>query len=70
MHSLQEKNNGEQHQAKIRRKPEVGESHEREGISSNETQKTKNQAKSVRKRKIDHLEWEFKELRQPASTGN
>jgi len=56
LQSLQDKNNGEKHQAKTRRKLEVGVSDERDGISSNETQKTKNQAKLVRKRKIGHLE--------------
>ena len=56
LQSLQDKNNGEKHQAKTRRKLEVGVSDERDGISSNETQKTENQAKLVRKRKIGHLE--------------
>ena len=36
------------------------------GSSSNDTQKSKNQAKIGRKRKMDHLEGEFKKIK-PAS---
>ena len=60
---LQEKNNGEKPQNKNGRDPEVGESVERKGSSSNRTQNNVNQSKWVGKRKIDHLEGEFKNIK-------
>ena len=63
MQSLQENNNGEKTQIDIGRDPKVPGSDERKDSSSNGTQKSANWAKWVGKRKIDHLEGEFKKIK-------
>ena len=63
LQSLQDKNNGEKTQTDIGRDSKVGESAQRKGSTSNISQNYENQAKWVGKRKIDHLEGEFKKIK-------
>ena len=63
LQSLQKKNNGEKPQTEIGRDPEIPESGKRKDSSSNGTENSKNQVKLVEKRKIDHLEGEFKNIK-------
>ena len=66
---FQEKNNGEKPQTEIGRDPEVPESAERKDSSSNGTQNSENRAKSLRNRKIDHMEGEFKNIKPTSFDG-
>ena len=61
--SLHEKNNGKEPRPETRRGPEREECVERNSTSSNETQNSKNQVKTGGKRKVDHLEGEFKKIK-------
>ena len=69
MQSLQEKNNGENPQIKIERDPEIPKGTKRKDSSSNGTQKSESRAKPVEKRKIDHLEGEFKKIKPTSFDG-
>ena len=60
---LQERNNGEKPPADAERDPKVGNREERKGSSSQETQKYGNQSQTMGKRKVDHLEGEFKKVK-------
>ena len=44
-------------------RPEREESAEKKGSSSNENQNSENQVKTAEKRKVDHLEGEFKKIK-------
>ena len=69
LQSLQDKNIGKKPQTEIGRDPKVGESAEIKGSSSNRTQKSANQAKWAGKRKINHLEREFKKIKPTSFDG-
>ena len=60
LQSLHERNNGKEPRTETRKGPEREESAEKKGSSSNETQNSENQVKTGGKRKVDHLEGEFK----------
>ena len=49
--------------------PEREESAERKNCSFNETQNSKNQVKTSEKRKVDHLEGEFKKIKPTSFDG-
>ena len=60
---MQERNNGEKTPAKARRDLEVGDSAKRKDSSSQETERSGNQGQTMGKRKVDHLEGEFKKIK-------
>ena len=59
---LHERNNRKEQWTETKKNQENGGEVEGDGISSNDTQGSKNQVKPVSKRKIDHLEGEFKKI--------
>ena len=63
LQSLHEKNNSKEPRTETRKGPEREESAERKSSSSNETQNSENQVKTGGKRKVDHLEGEFKKIK-------
>lgn len=69
LQSLQEKNNGKEPRTETRKGPEREESAEGKDSSSNETQNSEIQAKTIGKRKVDHLEGEFKKIKPTSFDG-
>ena len=69
LQSLHEKNNGKEPRTETRKGPEREESAERKSSSSNETQNSENQVKTGGKRKVDHLEGEFKRIKPTSFDG-
>ena len=69
LQSLHEKNNGKEPRTETRKGPEREESAKRKSSSSNETQNSKNQVKTGGKRKVDHLEGEFKKIKPTSFDG-
>ena len=63
LQSLHEKNNGKEPLTKTKKGPEREESVERMSSSCNKTQNSENQVKTSGKRKVDHLEGEFKKIK-------
>ena len=63
LQSLHDKNNGKKPRTETKKGPKREESTEKKGSSSNETQNLENQVKTGRKRKVDHLEGEFKKIK-------
>ena len=63
MQSLQDRNNEEKLPTEAGRNKEVGDCAERKDNSSQETRKSGNQARTTTKRKVDHLEGEFKKIK-------
>ena len=69
MQILHEKNNGKAPRTETRKGIEKEESAERKDSSSNETQNFENQVKTNGKRKVDHLEGEFKKIKPTSFDG-
>ena len=69
LQSLHDKNNGKEPWTETRKGPEREESAKRKSSSSNETQNSKNQVKTGGKRKVDHLEGEFKKIKPTSFDG-
>jgi len=69
LQSLHEKNNGKEPRTETRKGPEREESAEKKESSSNETKNSENQVKMSGKRKVDHLEGEFKKIKPTSFDG-
>ena len=63
MQSLHERNIGKDQQTKLKEDRRVDENYERKNIFSNGTQIFENHVNPSRKRKVGHLEGEFKKIK-------